>query len=75
MQEKKEKARGVRLNVIQLSVHFIIIMIQSFLYISLCSKHEKQCRQNFGVMIFVYGGSMTANAECRRNFRGLNLKQ
>ena len=34
---RKEKTRGVTLNVIQLSVHFIIIMIQSFLYILLSS--------------------------------------
>ena len=34
-------------------------------------KHEKQCRQNFAVVIFIYGGSMTAKAECRRKFRGL----
>ena len=34
-------------------------------------KHEKQCRQNFTVRIFIYGGSMTAKAECRHKFRGL----
>ena len=30
--KKKEKTRGVTLNVIQFNVHFVIIMIQSFLY-------------------------------------------
>ena len=34
-------------------------------------KHEKQCGQNFAVVIFIYSSSMTANAECRRKFRGL----
>ena len=34
-------------------------------------KHEKQCRQNVAVVIFTFVSSMTANAECRRKFRGL----
>ena len=42
MHEKKRKRR-LTLNAMQLSVHFI--MIQSFLYILLSHKHEKQCRQ------------------------------
>ena len=36
-------------------------------------KHEKQCWQNFALVIFIYGGSMMANAECRRKFRGLGI--
>ena len=67
---RKEKTRRVTLNAIQLSVHFIIIMIQFFLYIYCLRKHEKQCRQNFAIVIFIYGGSMTAKAECRHKFRG-----
>ena len=55
----------------QLSVHFIIIMIQSFLYIYCLCKHEKQCRQNFAVVIFIYDGSMTAKTECCHKFREL----
>ena len=74
VQEKKRKNKTqVTLNAIQLSVHFIIIMIQSFLYIYCLRKHEKQCRQNFAVVIFIYGGSMTAKAECRHKFRGLGM--
>ena len=34
-------------------------------------KHEKQCRQNFAVVIFIYYGPMTANVECCCKFRGL----
>ena len=34
-------------------------------------KHEKQCRQNFAVVIFIYYGPMMANVECCCKFRGL----
>ena len=42
------------------SLHFIV-------FISM----KNSVGKNFAVMIFIYGGSMTANAECRRKFRGL----
>ena len=56
------------------------VFILSLLWFSLSftvyclHNHEKQCRQNFVVVIFIYGGSMTANAKCRRKFRGLQTR-
>ena len=56
------------------------VFISSLLWFSLSltfyclHKHEKQCRQNFAVAIFIYGSSMTANAECHCKFRGLETK-
>ena len=35
------------------------------------SLKKKQCRQNFAVIILIYGGLMAAIAKCRREFKGL----
>ena len=52
------------------------VFILSLLWFSLSftfyclHKHEKQCQQNFAIVIFIYGNFMATNAECRRKFRG-----
>ena len=79
MQEKKRKNRT--LNVKKKKYHlmwcnwvFILSLLwfsRSFTFYCL-HKNKKQCRQNFAFMIFIYGSSVMANAECHCRFRGLH---
>ena len=52
---------------------FILSLVWlSFSFTFYClHKHKKQCQQNFAIMIFIYGSSMAAKAECHLKFRGL----
>ena len=70
---RKEKKKQEEWHLMQYKWVFILSLLWfslSFTFYFL-DKHEKQCHKNFAVVIFIYGGSMTANAECCHKFRGL----